>query len=121
MRQYLAIVLIVLSSAILAACNPGGDPPMVIIRWTTKSELNTAGFNLYRSDKEDGEYVKINPTLIPAKPDPILGGEYVYTDTLKIVAGQTYYYKLEDVEKTGATEMHGPIVVIAGRAGTPIR
>ena len=41
-----------------------------------------------------------------------LGGHYVYTDT-NVVAGQTYYYKLEDVELGGATTLHGPIEVVA--------
>ena len=32
----------------------------VILQWTTESEIDNAGFNLYRSEAEDGEYVKIN-------------------------------------------------------------
>ena len=32
----------------------------VILEWTTESEIDNAGFNLYRSKSEDGEYIKIN-------------------------------------------------------------
>ncbi len=84
----------------------------VIVEWTTESEVNHAGFNLYRSENPDGPYVKLNDTLIRASLDPIAGGSYVYTDTTA-TAGLTYYYKLEDVELDGGTTMHGPIETVA--------
>jgi hypothetical protein len=70
---------------------PTHGASVVIVEWTTESEVDTAGFNLYRSESLEGPYIKINPELIPSSPDPILGGHYVYTDT-NVVAGQTYYY-----------------------------
>ncbi len=117
-RRHLALIPGALALVLLVAC--GSPNPVVTIRWTTKSEYNTAGFNLYRAESEDGPYVKINATLIPAKDDPALGGDYVYTDT-QVVAGHTYYYKLEDLDTTGVREMHGPIKVVAGQASAPIR
>ena len=95
-----------------AAQEPTPVPSMVIVEWTTESEVDVAGFNLYRSESPDGPYVKVNTALVPGASDPLLGGKYVYTDT-NVVAGQTYYYKLEDVELGGATTMHGPIEVVA--------
>lgn len=92
----------------------------VIVEWTTASELDTAGFNLYRSGSSDGPFTRINDHLIPASPDPLIGGSYVFTDT-DVVAGHTYYYQLEDVEVGGTTARHGPIEVKAegarGREG----
>jgi hypothetical protein len=38
----------------------------VIISWRTESEIDNAGFNLYRSQSEEGEYIKINNFLMPA-------------------------------------------------------
>ena len=87
-------------------------PGTVIVEWTTESEVNLAGFNVYRSESPDGPYVKINESLIPASPDPISGGSYSHTDTAA-EAGVTYYYKLEDVELDGRATMHGPITVVA--------
>ena len=87
-------------------------PAAVIVEWTTESEVNLAGFNLYRSESPDGPYVKVNETLIPASPDPIAGGSYSYTDSTAD-AGVTYFYKLEDVELDGKATMHGPITVVA--------
>lgn len=48
----------------------------VVLNWTTGSEINTAGFNLYRSESEDGPYARINPQLIPASGEALLGGTY---------------------------------------------
>jgi hypothetical protein len=88
-------------------------PAVVVVEWTTETEVNLAGFNIYRSESQDGPYVKLNDTLIPASPDPIAGGSYSYTDTT-VEPGVTYYYQLEDVELDGKATVHGPIVVVAG-------
>jgi hypothetical protein len=88
----------------------------VIVEWTTASELNTAGFNLYRRDSPDDPFSRLNEHLIPASPDPLLGGSYAFTDT-NVVAGRTYYYQLEDVETSGATTRHGPIAAKAEGGG----
>jgi hypothetical protein len=105
-------VLFLIWPLMAAAQEPTPPASVVIVEWTTESEVDTAGFNIYRSESAEGPYIKINPELIPSSPDPILGGKYVYTDT-NVVAGRTYYYKLEDVELGGTTTMHGPIEVVA--------
>jgi hypothetical protein len=86
---------------------------MVIVEWTTESEVNLAGFNIYRSESPDGPYVKLNDALIAASPDPIAGGSYSYTDRTA-EPGITYYFQLEDVELDGKGTMHGPIVAVSG-------
>lgn len=87
---------------------------MVTVEWTTATELNTAGFNLYRSEISAGPFERVNEDLISASADPLVGAKYVFTDT-GVVAGRTYYYQLEDVEIGGATTRHGPIQVRAER------
>lgn len=72
----------------------------IIVRWSTESEVNTAGFNVYRSGNEDGPWAKLNTQLIPGSPDPLRGGSYVFTDT-NVIADQTYWYELEEVELGG--------------------
>jgi hypothetical protein len=80
----------------------------VILTWKTESEVNNAGFNIYRAETEAGEYVKINSSLIPAKGSTTEGVNYRYIDqTAK--RGTTYYYKLEDVDMSGNATMHGPV------------
>ena len=46
----------------------------IIVRWSTESEVNTAGFNVYRSGSENGPWAKLNTQLIPGSPDPLRGG-----------------------------------------------
>ena len=71
--------------------------PSIEVEWETETEFETAGYNIYRSDSEDGEFVKINQRLIPSKADPTSGAQYTYIDS-DIIPGNTYFYRLEDVE-----------------------
>ena len=110
------VVLFLVWPLMAAAQEPTPTASVVVVEWTTETEVDTAGFNLYRSDSPDGSYIKINHDLIPGSSDPLLGAKYVYTDT-NVVAGRTYYYKLEDVELDGTTTIHGPIEVVADATG----
>ena len=80
----------------------------VSIQWGTASERDNAGFNMYRSDKKNGEYFKINTALIPAKGSPTNGASYEFIDT-EVRNRKTYYYKLEDIDLNGKATMHGPV------------
>jgi photosystem II stability/assembly factor-like uncharacterized protein len=85
---------------------PGGFS--VSIRWNTASELDNAGFNMYRSDKKNGEYVKMNTALIPAKGSATQGASYEFIDS-DVQNRKTYYYKLEDIDLNGNSTMNGPV------------
>jgi hypothetical protein len=73
----------------------------VVIAWETASEMDTAGFNLYRGDQETGPFQQVNAGLIPGADDPLTGGSYEFVDS-NVTAGTTYYYQLEEVELSGA-------------------
>ncbi len=86
----------------------------VRVEWSTETEMNTAGFNLYRSESADGPFdVKVNEQLIAPATDPLTGGKYQYVDKTAR-AGVTYYYRLEEVERNGSANNFGPISVRAG-------
>ena len=80
----------------------------VILQWTTESETDNAGFNLYRSESENGEYTKINESLIPAQGSSTQGASYEFIDN-DVQNRKTYYYKLEDIDLNGTSTMHGPV------------
>lgn len=113
-RQVLIPLLLVSLAAafVLMIVTATGSAATVTVEWSTASELNTAGFNLYRGETPDGPFTRINPELIPASPDPLIGGSYIYTDT-GVAAGRTYYYQLEDVETSGAATIQGVVQVRA--------
>ena len=94
-------------------------PPVVTVEWSTASELNTAGFNLSRGDSQAGPFTRLNAEVIPASPDPLVGGSYIYTDT-QVVTGQTYYYQLEEVETSGGTSVQGVVAVTASGGLSPL-
>ena len=84
------------------------------VEWSTETEMNTAGFNLYRGESADGPFdVKVNAQLIPPATDPLTGGKYEYVDETAR-PGVTYFYRLEEVERNGGTNNFGPISVRAG-------
>lgn len=82
-------------------------PGKVRLRWSTESENNNTGFNLYRSESENGEYVKINDGLIPSKGSLEQGATYTFTDN-NVRNRKTYWYKIEDIDINGAATLHGP-------------
>ena len=101
----------------------GGPPPTVIelslfqaypsdgtvdIIWKTESEIDTAGFNIYRSAAGLDEMEKINDAIIPANGSATSGAEYIFTDS-GVRNGVTYTYILEDVDTSGAATRHGPV------------
>lgn len=78
----------------------------VVLTWETSSEIDNAGFNLYRARIEGGPYTKINSALIAAKGNASSGSRYKFVDT----QGEgRFYYKLEDVDNYGVSTMHGPV------------
>jgi len=72
----------------------------LVIRWTTENEIDVLGYNLYRSDTPDGEFVQVNTTLIKPAADPLVSNEHTYVDEGR-VRGRTYYYILETIDRNG--------------------
>ena len=83
----------------------------VELAWETASELNNLGFHLYRSTTAGGIYERITATAIPGLGSSPKGANYAYLDT-GLENGVTYYYKLEDIETTGKTKLHGPVAAM---------
>jgi len=79
----------------------------VVVQWSTASEMDSAGFNIYRSETEIGSYIKTNSSLIPAQGSSTQGASYEFIDT-KVKNRKTYYYKLEDIDLNGVSTFHGP-------------
>jgi hypothetical protein len=80
----------------------------VILQWNTGSEVDNTGFNIYRAESENGQYSKINYSLITSKGTSTLSASYEFIDT-DVQNRKAYYYKLEDIDLNGNATMHGPV------------
>ncbi|MCX5898376.1 MAG: hypothetical protein NTY29_09305, partial [Proteobacteria bacterium] len=88
------------------AAIPGNREVMLV--WVTESEIENAGFNIYRAETEDGTYVRLSASLIPAQGTATSGATYTYADR-DVVNRRTYFYKLEDRDVNGVATSHGPV------------
>ena len=72
----------------------------VIIKWTTESELNNAGFYILRSETKTGEFKVINVKMIQGAGTTSEKQDYSYTDTTA-KPNVVYYYQIEDISFDG--------------------
>ena len=93
----------------LASFSARTDNGRVTVEWTTKSEIDNLGFNLYRS-VNGGAEVKLNPDLIPGLISSVSGEQYTYSDA-SAPAGTPVCYTLEDIDLKGTRTSHGPACV----------
>jgi len=78
----------------------------VTLGWSTSSEVENAGFNIYRSES-GGEYGQINAGLIPAEGSPSEGAVYEFVDT-DVQNRTPYSYLLEALDVNGTAVQYGP-------------
>lgn len=97
----------------LASFTATPDAGCVEVAWETATELNTAGFHVWRSDNPLTGFVRVTSTLIPSKSVmETVGSKYSFRDCgVDLTDGKKYYYMLEEVEINGKADgnMHGPI------------
>ncbi|MDE0689658.1 MAG: leucine-rich repeat domain-containing protein [Candidatus Poribacteria bacterium] len=72
----------------------------VVVKWTTASEMENAGFNILRGETRKGKFVKVNPTLILGAGTTAEQNTYTYTDTTA-KPNTAHYYRIEDVSLSG--------------------
>lgn len=77
-------------------------------RWTTASEIDNFGYDVFRGDKEEGPFTKLNA-------DPILGAgttdetkKYEYRDD-SIDPCREYWYYVESIATNGVREKFTPV------------
>ena len=83
------------SSALAMTMQAEAADDGVILTWAQDDFDTLAGYNVYRCDREDGQYAKLNTSVIPADVK-------TFTDT-NVTPGQLYYYNFT-VVKTDLSE-----------------
>jgi hypothetical protein len=80
----------------------------VALNWATSAEVNTAGFNVYRSADatwDAATATQLNTALIASQSANGSGASYSLTDA---PTGGTRHYYLEEVDLNGVTHVYGP-------------
>ena len=72
----------------------------VVVKWTTESEVDNAGFNILRSETKNGEFKVVNPQLIQGAGTTSERHTYTWKDTAA-QPNVAYYYRIEDVSHAG--------------------
>ena len=72
----------------------------VLLKWTTESELNNAGFNILCSETKKGTFKGVNPKLIQGAGTTSGRHTYTWTDTTA-KPNVVYYYRIEDISHAG--------------------
>lgn len=72
----------------------------IVLRWITESEVDNAGFYIYRSETKDGEFKVVNPQLIQGAGTTSERHTYTWTDTTA-KPNVVYYYQIEDISHAG--------------------
>lgn len=76
----------------------------VTLRWSTSAENYNAGFHVQRSQSLSGPFTRLTAEMILPRRD----GSYSFVDD-HVQAGAKYYYKLEDIDASGKSTLHGPV------------
>ncbi len=86
------------------------DQTMVELRWTTQSESEIAGYNVFRNETNDiTTAMQLNLTMVGATNTSVTTN-YSYVD--QETEPGTWYYWLQSNELNGYTEFYGPISIM---------
>jgi len=101
----LLLSLLPVSGVALAAdCKPAdGKPLLNRLHWTTASEQDSFAFEVFRSDSEAGEAVRITATPILAAGTTDETHRYEYRDTA-VDPQRSYWYSVDLIHTDGSRE-----------------
>jgi hypothetical protein len=88
------------------------------LTWNAGQEEQTFGYLIYRADKPEGPFRRVNASIVP-----VIGGppphRYTYEDR-EVEAGRSYYYYLESISKTGRkSRLSGVVTKVIPPAPAP--
>ncbi len=91
----------------------------VRLSWGTDTELSTAGFFLERAVVGESFVRLLDIGIVPSQGDPVAGADYEVIDQTA-VNGNTYLYKLFEIESDGSEiELAQATVTLGGATATP--
>jgi hypothetical protein len=109
------------SPAATAAEQHGGTQPedrrhQNTIRWATASEVDNFGFDIYRAERQEGPFTRLNDSPIAGSGTSDLPTSYEYVDST-IEPDREYFYYIESISIHGEREKFTPTYRAAPKAG----
>jgi len=80
------------------------------LHWTTESEIENAGFFVYRSTNQNSGFQRINRSIIPRQGNSAGTQNYTYVDH-HVTNGIAYYYQISDQDINGYETIHNFLAI----------
>ncbi len=92
------------------AASPSAPAPPYrnTVRWTTASEVDSFGFDVFRGESEAGPFVRLNAKPIAGAGTSDESHSYAFVDDT-IDPTKDYYYYVESISITGEREKFTPV------------
>lgn len=103
-----AVVLAVPAAAQPPAPAASPRPLNNTIKWSTASEVDNFGYDVFRGDKEEGPFKRLNAKIIAGAGTVDEPRYYQYVDET-IEVGKEYWYYVESVSLAGVREKFTPV------------
>lgn len=84
------------------------EKPKNTLKWSTASEVDNFGFDVYRGDSEEGPFKRLNAEPIPGHGTIDEPSYYQYVDDT-IDPEKTYWYYVESISTAGERERFTPV------------
>jgi len=101
-----------------------GGNAQVLLKWITHSEVDNQGFILERSNNKTGIYHQLasyeNDSTLRGAGNSSAQKVYKYVDKGFLINGQTYWYKLIDVDVNGVRTEHPVISAVPHASSTDL-
>lgn len=78
------------------------------IRWSTASEVENFGYDVFRGPSEEGPFERVNDAPIPGHGTTDVPQKYEFRDTT-IAANTAYWYYVESISLQGVREKFTPV------------
>lgn len=99
----------------IAACSSapvhvsGNEQLTNTITWSTASESDNFGFDIYRGEESDGPFARITPQPVLGAGTTDLPRDYRFVDN-RIEADTVYFYYVESISLSGERKRFTPVM-----------
>jgi len=88
---------------------PAPEKPKNTLRWTTASEVDNFGFDVYRGEKPDGPFRLLTERPIAGAGTSDTPNHYTFVDEA-IDPQRDYYYYVESISMSGERKRFTPVI-----------